>query len=315
MKRRKIIPEKPKALREGSRIALFSTASPPDRAAVLAGAAELQRLGFDVKLPPERESLGYFASAHEIRVQDFCDAVHDKKVDGLIATRGGYGSNYLIDERLATRLHGPKALIGFSDFSVIQTLMWQVRHWVSFYGPMAASGFHKGPGMEGGYDENSFLSAIRNTSKGWKVDLAGEPLVPGKAEGRVVGGCLTLLQTSLGTNWELDAREAILLLEDRGMKPYQLDRALRHLQQAGQFERVAGVILGDFPDCEPPVAGSPTVREVCERILAPLRVPVVYGAPVGHTGHPILTIPLGVRARLMAEGRGTLEFLEPAVTV
>jgi muramoyltetrapeptide carboxypeptidase len=98
------------------------------------------------------------------------------------------------------------------------------------------------------------------------------------------------------------------------MKPYQVDRVLMHLKQAGKFEGVRGIVLGDFPDCEPPVAGSPTVREVCARILGALGVPVVVGAPIGHTARPMLTVPLGVNARLHASGEGTLEILEPAVT-
>jgi muramoyltetrapeptide carboxypeptidase len=314
MKRWKIIPEKPKALREGSQIALFSSASPPESAAVLAGVKELRRLGFEVLLPPERQPQGYFAGTREERLQDFCLAMHDKSVDALVATRGGYGSNYLIDSRVSTRLQGPKCLIGFSDLTAIQVLMWQVRHWVTFYGPMAAAGFNKGAGAPGGYDVASFLEAVRNINKKWALSLRGEALAGGETEGRIVGGCLSLLQTTLGTGWQLDAHGAILLLEDHGIKPYQLDRALRHLQQAGQFHEVAGFVLGDFPECDPPVPGSPSARDVCASILAPLGVPIVYGAPVGHTNRPMLTVPLGVRARLQTAGEGTLEFLEPAVT-
>src|SRR5260370_8859971 len=96
------------------------------------------------------------------------------------------------------------------------------------------------------------------------------------------------------------------------MKPYQVDRVLMHLKQAGKFEGVHGIVLGEFPDSEPAVAGVPTVREVCARILRPLGVPIVFGAPVGHTVRPLLTIPLGIKARLDADGEGTLEFLESA---
>ena len=124
---------------------------------------------------------------------------------------------------------------------------------------------------------------------------------------------MTLLEATIGTPWELDTKDSILVLEDRAMKPYQVDRVLMHLKQAGKFEGVRGVVLGDFPESEPAVAGGPTVREVCARILRPLGVPVVFGAPVGHTMRPMLTIPLGIRARLDADAEGTLEFLEPAV--
>ncbi|MBS1867835.1 MAG: LD-carboxypeptidase [Acidobacteria bacterium] len=156
--------------------------------------------------------------------------------------------------------------------------------------------------------------SIAGSSQQWKVNLAGEIISAGTAEGTVLGGCLTLVETTLGTPWELDTTDSILLLEDRGMKPWQIDRALMHLSQAGKFRNIKGIVLGEFPECDPPLKGSPTAREVCERILQPLGIPIAYGAAIGHTPRPMLTIPLGIRARLTAEDSGTLEFLETAVT-
>ena len=124
---------------------------------------------------------------------------------------------------------------------------------------------------------------------------------------------MTLLETAIGTQWDLETDDAILVLEDCGMKPWQVDRALMHLKQAGKFASVRGIVLGDFPECEAPMAGSPTVRDVCRRILTPLGIPIVYGAPIGHTIRPVLTVPLGVKARLTSKGAGVLEILEPAV--
>jgi muramoyltetrapeptide carboxypeptidase len=178
---------------------------------------------------------------------------------------------------------------------------------------MLAAGLDAGAGVARGYDQPSLLAAVGRTDGGWTLNLKGEMLFSGEAEGRVLGGCLTLVQTTIGTRWELDTHESILLLEDRGMKPWQVDRALMHLKHAGKFEGVRGIVLGEFPECEPPAGGSPTVRDVCARILKPLGVPVVFGAPVGHTPRPMLTLPLGVRGRLSAEGEGVLEILEPAV--
>ncbi len=313
MKRRSILLQKPKALRKGARIAVVSPSSPAEPAAVAAGVAELHRLGFQVEelppLPPE----GYFAGRHEELVKLFRKAFHDKNVDGVIATRGGYGANYLVDLRLGTSLFGPKCLIGFSDLNVIQLLLYEVRSWAGFYGPMVAAGFNHGANQPSGYDEVSFLQAVRETKSKWSIPLRGESMATGSATGRIVGGCLTMLQTTLGTGWDPDTQGAILVLEDRGMKPYQVDRALRHLWQAGKLQDVHGVVLGDFPDSEPSVAGSPTIPQICERILGPLGVPIVYGAAIGHTKRPMLTIPLGVRAKLHATGEGTLEILEPAV--
>jgi muramoyltetrapeptide carboxypeptidase len=98
------------------------------------------------------------------------------------------------------------------------------------------------------------------------------------------------------------------------MKPYQADRELMHLKQAGKLKGVRGVLLGEFPECEPPEAGGPTVREVAQRIFGELGVPAVWAAAVGHTSRPMLTLPLGVRARLRAAGNPQLDILEPAVT-
>jgi muramoyltetrapeptide carboxypeptidase len=97
------------------------------------------------------------------------------------------------------------------------------------------------------------------------------------------------------------------------VKPYQVDRSLLHLAQAGKFRGVRGVVLGDFPDSEPPAGSSVTVRDVCKRVFGRMGIPVIFGAALGHTHRPMLTIPLGVRARLTTGGEGKLEILEPAV--
>jgi muramoyltetrapeptide carboxypeptidase len=88
---------------------------------------------------------------------------------------------------------------------------------------------------------------------------------------------------------------------------------LLHLRQAGKFDGVRGIILGEFPDCEAPEGTSVTIADVCKRVLGHLRIPMVYGAPVGHTSRPMLTMPLGVQARLHGSGEGQIEILEPAV--
>ena len=305
---------KPKALRKGSKLAWFAPASPPsDMHDLNLGIQELQRLGFHVVEAHAVQPAGYFAASPEVRLQGFLDAMNRSDVSGLIGLRGGYGSTYLLSAELQSKLSEPKCLVGYSDLTALQVYLWQTNGWVTFYGPMVSAGLNHGPNNPRGYDENSFLEAIGNTRGPWDVPLRGETLATGGAEGALLGGCLTLLLTTLGTPWELDTANSILLLEDCAMKPYQVDRALMHLQQAGKFRSVRGVILGEFPKCDPPLAGSPTVREVCERILRPLGVPIIFGAPVGHTPRAMLTVPLGVRAKLTAEGEGNLAILEPAV--
>jgi len=306
-------PRKPKALAAGSRIGVFAPASPAAAVDMIAGLTELKRHGFQVVANQDSKAEGFFAGSSLDRVNGFLGTANSDQVDGLVALRGGYGSNYLLDFELEKSLASPKCVIGFSDITSLQIYLLQRCGWVTFYGPMLAAALNSGPGVPKGYDENSFLQAIRRTEAGWKLPLRGEPMLAGEAVGRVLGGCMTMLEATIGTPWELDAKDSILVLEDRAMKPYQVDRVLMHLKQAGKFEGVRGIVLGEFPESEPTVVGSATVRDVCARILRPLGVPLVFGAPVGHTPRPMLTVPLGIEARLDAEGEGTLEFLEPAV--
>jgi muramoyltetrapeptide carboxypeptidase len=305
--------QKPKALHKGFRFSAIAVASPAPAERLEAGRKELLRLGFVLDELAARNPQGYFAGSAKQRRDEFLKKLQDPGVDALIATRGGFGSVYLLDEGLPERLPSPKPIVGFSDLTTLQIYLWQKHRWTGFYGPMLAAGLDHGSGAAGGYDQSSVLNALTTTTGGWAIPLQGESLIGGAAEGIVLGGALTLLEATLGTPWELDTRDAILVLEDRAMKPYQIDRVLMHLKHAGKFADVRAIVLGDFPDCEPPAAGNPSVRDVCARVLAPLGIPVVYGAPIGHTRRAMLTLPLGVRARLVAEGSGRLEILEPAV--
>lgn len=316
-------PLKPAALRPGDVVRVVSLASPVDEPSLDRGCAELGRLGYEVEIdrPVVLAREGFFAGSVGKRVSSFKQGICEETSQAVFCSRGGYGSNYLVDEFDDIRPR-PKILCGFSDITSVQIFLWQKFHMVTFYGPMVASGLDGGADVPKGYDRESLISGLTETARGWTIDLQGETLdgsksggargTAGTAEGVLLGGCLTLVETTLGTPWELDTRGAILVLEDRDMKPYQVDRALMHLKQAGKFSGVSGVILGDFPGCDAP-AGTATVREVARRILGPLGVPIVYGAPLGHTARAMLTLPLGVRARLVAGAETKVEILEPAV--
>ena len=319
-------PVKPPALRPGSTITILAPASPVDEARLKQGCDELERLGYRPRYVAQTLArCGYFAGSAEQRVTSLIAALTAPEPNAIFCARGGYGSNYLLDgadydlpphsERVSVYdFLLPRILLGYSDVTSMHIFYWQTSGWVTFYGPMVAAGFDVGAGAPGGYDKDSFLRALTETNTGWSLNLQGETLRSGVGEGVLLGGCLTLLETSLATFWELDTTGAILLLEDRGMKPYQVDRALMHLKHAGKLKDLRGVILGEFPESDPPPEGGPAVRDICKRILGELGVPVIWGAPLGHTRRPMLTLPLGVRARLRADGSGLLEILEPAVS-
>jgi len=302
---------KPGGLRPGDRIAVLSLASPVEEGRLEKGCQELATLGYAPRV--DRGTLardGFFAGSPVDRVTALRRGFEEADIRAIFCARGGYGSNYLLD-CLSEAPASPKILLGSSDITSLQIFLWQTVRWVTFYGPMVATNFDHGAGTAHGYDRRSLLSALTETRQGWSLDLQCESLVAGQAEGLLLGGCLTLVESTLGTPWELETSGALLVLEDRAMKPYQVDRALMHLKQAGKLRRLAGIILGDFPECEAP-GGSETVRDVARRILQPLRVPVAWGAPIGHTSRAVLTLPLGVPACLAASETVTLKILEPA---
>ena len=294
---------------------VISPASPAEREALGRGIAELERLGYCVRTGAAMQPDGYFAGSALRRKAELESALTDPDAAAVICARGGYGTAALLEQISLPRGLRRKLVVGYSDATMLQAYLWSRLRWSSLHGPMVAAGFDRGAGNRCGYDLKSFLDASGGKSDSWSIALDAEALSRGEASGLLLGGCISLVETTLGTPWEFDTRGAILFLEDRGVKPYQLDRMLLHLQQAGKFRGVRGIVLGDFPECEPPMEGSPSVRDVCRRILMPLGVPVVFGAAIGHTPRPMLTVPFGVRARLRAAGEGWLEILEPAVAL
>jgi muramoyltetrapeptide carboxypeptidase len=306
------LPLKPPALRSGDAVRIVSLSSPVEEDRVKKGCDELTRLGYIPKL--DRRAVfarnGFFAGTDASRGAALKQALTERETRAIICTRGGYGSAYLLDD-FDIGSGSAKLFVGYSDLTSLQLFLWNKFRIVTHYGPMVAAGLDKGPGSPGGYDRDSFVRAVTETKQTWAINLRGESLSQGAGEGTLLGGCLTMIETSLGTPWELDTNGAILVLEDRGMKPWQVDRALIHLKQAGKFRAVAGIILGEFPECPAP-EGTATVKDVASRILGGLGIPVVWGAPVGHTERPMLTLPLGVQARLTAVGTAELSILEPA---
>jgi muramoyltetrapeptide carboxypeptidase len=310
-------PLKPPALHPGEALRVLSLSSPVDPERLDRGLAEISKLGF--RSLCDRTSVlatdGFFAGPIAARLRALGEALSEHSARAVICSRGGYGANYLLDGLALSPTLAPKIFVGYSDLTSLQLFLWNDFRWVTFYGPMVASGLDGGDSSPRGYDRASFLRASTESRQGYTLTVAGQSVVSGVAEGTLLGGCLTLIETSLGTPWELDTRGAVLVLEDRSMKAWQVDRALSHLRQAGKFQEVVGILLGDFPDCESP-SGTETVEDVARRILSPLGIPVVWGAPVGHTPRPMLTLPLGIHARLVAPAASLkappcLEFLEP----
>jgi muramoyltetrapeptide carboxypeptidase len=292
---------KPSRLRPGDRIAVIAPASPFGRDEFDKGLAELQRLGFDAVFEESvfAEHGGYLSGAADVRAKAFFDAWRDPSVRALIAVRGGYGSVHLLPYLAKQNLREtPKAFIGYSDLTSVLTYLTAGCGIVSFHGPMLDR--RLGRGIDA-YDRDSFVRAL--TSPEPLGELAApslETFTEGEAAGPLFGGTLAQLVASLGTPYAFAPPAGhVLFLEDVSERPYRIDRMLTQLRFAGILESASALVLGEFVECNEP-GGELSARSVLADLLKDFEGPVIYGFPSGHTTAPLVTLPFGVRARVVA---------------
>jgi muramoyltetrapeptide carboxypeptidase len=305
---------KPSRLRPGDRIAVVAPASAFQREEFEKGIQEIERLGFE---PVYDDSVfarhgGYLSGTGSIRARAFLDAWRDQSVKALIAVRGGYGSVHLLPflEKEDLR-RTPKAFVGYSDLTTLLTYLTTQCGIVSFHGPMLDRRLGRG---SDGYDRDSFVRALTQPEPLGELGASTlETFCRGEAAGPLVGGTLAQLVSSLGTPYAFRPPKGyVLFLEDAGERPYRLDRMLTQLRLASALDTAAAIVLGEFTQCDEP-RGEPSARAVLADLLRDFNGPVVYGFPSGHTTAPFVTLPFGVRARVVANGRARLIIEEAGV--
>jgi muramoyltetrapeptide carboxypeptidase len=307
---------KPAALRPGATLAVLSPASTPKSDLVQRGINKLQELGYRTVLGKHASDRGplYYAGTLEQRLQDFHAAFADPAIDGIICTRGGWGSAELLPYLDAALIRAnPKTFIGYSDHTALHSWLQNEANLVTFHGPMVAADFAR----EDGIDMASWQH-VTGGDTSWSLGSSDglRVLRSGVAEGVLRGGCLSIFAESLGTPYAPRIANSVLFLEDIGTKPYQWDRMLLHLRYAGVLKEVHGIVFGDMRQCV-----SPEENDYLERaILHSLRGfdgPIAIGLRSGHVGVPNITLPLGVAVKLdLSEaGNPQIHFLEAAVTI
>ena len=280
----------------------------------------LQGLGYKTVLMPNARKPGplYYAGTLEQRLSDLHAAFTDPGIDGIVCTRGGWGSAELLPHLDVELIRAnPKAFVGYSDHTSLHNWLSREVGLTSFYGPMVASDFARAEGFDAaswghvfGGDANWSLTA----NDGLRM------LREGVAEGTLAGGCLSIFAESLGTPYAALPASAeeprILFLEDVGTKPYQWDRMLLHLRYAGMLEHVSGIVFGDMRQCVSPEE-EVWLEAAILHALADFTGPIAIGLRSGHVDGANITLPLGVRVRLdlSAEGDPRMDFLEAAVAV
>jgi muramoyltetrapeptide carboxypeptidase len=142
-----------------------------------------------------------------------------------------------------------------------------------------------------------------------------EVVRPGEVSGTLVGGTLTQLVASLGTPYAFDPPHGhVLFVEDAGERPYRIDRMLTQLRFAGLLARAAGIVFGELPRCDEPGSAGPLAVDVVKDVLSDFPGPILFGLPSGHTTGACMTLPFGVRARIVTAPQPALVIEEAAVT-
>lgn len=311
----------PPVLKPGQRVALVAPAGPLlDQDDLTRGKELCRALGFEPVLGANAgRRYGYLAGTDDERVADLNAALADPRVDAVWCLRGGYGLTRILDRvDFGALERRPKAVIGFSDVTALLLALYRETGVATFHGPMARAPLTP-------FSRDHFARVLTAVKPAGRLGRVAPPadvlvprqgrivgLVPGAAEGRLIGGNLTLLQCLIGTRYFPDLDGAILFLEDVNEDLYAIDRMLAHLRMTGALGKVAGVMIGQFTEMKRSTEdGALGFDEVLETHLAPLRIPVAYGFPIGHVDDQ-WTLPVGIRARVDA-GTGEVELLEASV--
>ncbi|MFD8151345.1 LD-carboxypeptidase [Streptomyces sp. NPDC059720] len=303
----------PPRLAPGDRVAVVAPSGPVPEERLQAGLDILRGWDLDPVVAPHvlgrDRTLGYLAATDAQRAADLEHAWCDPAVAAVFCARGGYGAQRMVDlvDWDAMRAAGPKVFAGFSDVTVLHQAFATHLRLVTLYGPAAAGvDFLKHARAQDHLRATLFEpESVRTVSA---VPPGGRALVPGRARGVTLGGCLSLLASDLGTpHARPGARGGLLLLEDVAESPYRLDRYLTQLLRTGWLDGTTGILLGSWEACGP----YEDVRTVLRDRLGGLGVPVVEEFGFGH-GEGALTLPLGVVAELDAEA-GTLKLDAPAL--
>lgn len=292
---------RPRALQPGDRVAIVAPSSRYDADALDRGAAVLESWGLLVDLPQSSGLVRYLAAPDDERAAQLRAAFERDDIAAVMAVRGGYGAARLYGrfDAAAARAH-PKIFLGYSDVTLLLARLYSEAGLVCFHGPMATSDLARLPAGK--------LERFRSFLFGEEGWWAGENLscvVAGRATGRLAGGCLSVLVTTLGTPYEIDTRGAVLFLEDIVEPAYRIDRMLTHLAHAGKLDDVAAIVLGEFHGCEP----AAQIREIFEEICGARAIPVVAGFDAGHYSGGAV-VPIGCEVRVDADA-GMVELLEP----
>jgi muramoyltetrapeptide carboxypeptidase len=297
---------RPPALRPGDRVAVLSVSSPANQAKLAVGLDALRFAGLEPVLYESARDQGslrsYLAGDDAMRTADLRSALLDPAIAGIIFATGGSGAQRTLERLDWSGLADlrPKVLAGYSDVTAVLEAVGRRLGWASLLSPMAELG-----GTYAHYSFGSMIRCLMAPERATTITYEhGLAMTGGTATGVTMGGCLTLLTSSIGTDTCWPAAGGILLIEEVSEEDYRIDRMLTQLRRSGYLDGVAAVIAGTFTGC----GEQRAIEEILHERLGDLGVPLLARANVGHGGY-FQAFPIGVAATLDADA-ATLRLLD-----
>lgn len=308
---------KPKALKRGDTVGVIApgtAVTDPDE--ILKAKEALDYFGLKMKLGKYvLHGNGYKSRSIKERLEDLHNMFTDNEVSAVIAIRGGYGSAQLLDGINYDLINkNPKIFSGYSDITAMHLAINKFSKIITFHGPVLLSTFND-------YTIRYFKKAVFETNpigevknsgakNAFREDFPVRIINGGKSSGKLIGGNLSLISSTLGTPYEIDTKGKILFIEDVGEQPYRIDRMLTQLRLSGKLKEAAGIVVGYCKDCDydglkPSRVWDYSLGEILDEMLSPLKIPVISGLTFGHTSNQI-TLPLGVEAELDADNKSLI---------
>jgi muramoyltetrapeptide carboxypeptidase len=294
---------KPKRLVKGDSVGIVSVSSPVKQDVIDRSIEYLSSLGFNVVIGDNIEAQrGYMAGSPEERIHDLHKMFEREDIKAIFCAYGGTSANHLlslIDYNMIR--HNPKIFMGMSDPSVIVLAIHSLANLVTFHGP---TGYNFGEGGMTSFTEEFFLKTIMTLEPlGAITNSKWVSLKEGGAEGRIIGGNLTLLQSLLGTPYEPNWEGAILFWEDLFVEYHTIDLILTQFEHAGILKKIQGMIVGTLVECqETEYDTDETLEEIILRLTRDYDFPVLMNVDLGHTDDKI-TIPIGVKVELDSKSK------------
>ena len=301
----------PEPLKQGDKVFLVCASSPILEEDIEKCKEVVKKLGFE---PVLGESLfenigGYMAGMPEIRVKDLHRAFSDNEVKGIFCVKGGFSASQLLD-KLDYELirNNPKVFVGYSDVTNLNIVFNQKCNLGTFHGPMVKSNMFSD---FNDFTKKSFLDVLdKKKGERWKFKnpmdeesgvekeislLYKKNFENKKISGEIIGGNLSIIVTTLGTDYEIDTKGKILFIEEIEEEISRIDRMMTHLKYAGKFEDCNGVLFGNFSGCENTYGKNYELMDFLQKFFKNYEKPVIYGLESGHEKPDLVTIPLGAK--------------------